>query len=784
MAAPRDLETISANGRSAESGRGRYIGRVGALAVALGVGAAVTSLPAVAAADANGPAGATGSSSSSSATSSSEADASSSDTGSVTSADSAESSASDTTSGSTTSDSIASGTATPDLDDPLADVPDIGPAEADVAEPEPADLDPPVIEDPEDASNTLSSPGRRGSDASSRDDETEDSALSVPAAPSPREVEISTADLTALGGEDPSGPIDLAPPVASTGGMTVAGAPDVVAAVPESPSAVSEMFAADATTDQSTQAVDNGLDVPATALGLAALAFASRRESGARSAAMAPQPVVAELAAPADSNVLVIGLDGTRLSAILADPANVNLFALMAGGDIVTAAGTTPIVGGTTAASTIVGHTTVSLPSWTTILGGVWSETAGVINNVYYSKTADAFPTTFNTLEAAFGDDIQTMAIANWIGTAAISDATSGGTPGADVVQYVEDFANDPIWTQSDDRVAELTIQAIQGINPGCGGPCPVPDFLFSYFVGVDNTGHEFGGGSAEYAEALRNVDANVGEIMEAVVASGEDWIVIVTTDHGQSTRRGPIGALAHGFQSPEETTTFVIAWDGKNLAPRYQTAAINNQYSILDISPTVLDLFGGPGLIPTWYQGVPLSDHDASTVKPANPDDLRLALQDAISMYGYPDIVTDLSLATRTIFATVPMVIYDLTNDIVAAVTGFLPGLLGELVALPVRIIGDLLYMATNVPAQIVARLTGVTGASIFPLLPPEPPSPPVAPALPPSPEAEVGGPALSAGGAQRCSAQPAGDDARTVGRAVLAGVSDAPAVCRASSA
>jgi len=33
---------------------------------------------------------------------------------------------------------------------------------------------------------------------------------------------------------------------------------------------------------------------------------------------------------------------------------------------------------------------------------------------------------------------------------------------------------------------------------------------------------------------------------------------------------------------------------------------------------------------------------------------------------------------------------------------------------------------VATNVPAQILARLTGVTGASIFPLLPPPPFTPP----------------------------------------------------------
>ncbi|MDF2827861.1 MAG: hypothetical protein K0R01_1144, partial [Mycobacterium sp.] len=41
----------------------------------------------------------------------------------------------------------------------------------------------------------------------------------------------------------------------------------------------------------------------------------------------------------------------------------------------------------------------------------------------------------------------------------------------------------------------------------------------------------------------------------------------------------------------------------------------------------------------------------------------------------------------------------------------------------LPFNAVFDGLYVATNVPAQIVAFLTGVTGARIFPLLPPEQP-------------------------------------------------------------
>ena len=53
----------------------------------------------------------------------------------------------------------------------------------------------------------------------------------------------------------------------------------------------------------------------------------------------------------------------------------------------------------TTAASSIVGHTTISNPSWTAILTGVWGERTGVINNVFTPWTYDKFPTLFNQLE-------------------------------------------------------------------------------------------------------------------------------------------------------------------------------------------------------------------------------------------------------------------------------------------------------------------------------------------------------------------------------------------------
>ena len=129
-----------------------------------------------------------------------------------------------------------------------------------------------------------------------------------------------------------------------------------------------------------------------------------------------------------------------------------------------------------------------------------------------------------------------------------------------------------------------------------------------------------------------------------------------------------------------------------------------------------MVSLFGGtprPG-----SDGVPLMTLGGSDVDPV---DLKQALEDAIATNDSPDFVTDVALGLRTIFATMPYYVYMFGNDFGAGLPSF--------IVVPVKILFDGLYVATNVPAQIVALLTGVTGARIFPLLPPAPPSWPSSP-------------------------------------------------------
>jgi Type I phosphodiesterase / nucleotide pyrophosphatase len=380
---------------------------------------------------------------------------------------------------------------------------------------------------------------------------------------------------------------------------------------------------------------------------------------------------------PTKQRVLLIGVDGANLSRILADAENENFLKL--------------IEDSTNSAPSIVGHTTISNPSWTAILTGVWGERTGVINNVFTPWTYNSFPTVFNQLESLETPDqeIVTKAIANWNVINAIAGA---GSDPVDTNVFIGQVEGDTNWLATDDLVGDETVDAIRGVDG------PTPNFLFSYFVGVDENGHLYGGASEQYAEAIRNVDDNLGEIMAEVeiwnaAHPDEQWTIMVVTDHGHQPQQG----FGHGFQSPDETETFVIAYGSA-----FKDGNINLEYEIVDTTPTVVSLFGGPPR--PGSDGVPLTSLAGSDVDPGDFDALLVALKDQIASNRSPDPLTDLALSLRTIFATIPYLVYE------------------EFGSVP--ILGDLLYVVTNIPAQIVAYLTGVQGASIFPLLPPEPPS------------------------------------------------------------
>ncbi|OBJ57422.1 PE domain-containing protein [Mycobacterium sp. 1423905.2] len=401
-----------------------------------------------------------------------------------------------------------------------------------------------------------------------------------------------------------------------------------------------------------------------------------------------PQEAALLMLATPDENFLLIGTDGTNLSRVLADPLNVNFQELMKES--------------VTSASTIVGHTSVSNPSWTTIQTGVWSETAGVTNNVFTPWTYDNWPTVYNQLEAAYGNRVDTTVIGNW---PVITETAGAGAFPADKIQFVPHLANDPYWVASQNEVGQLSQNAITVADPNKG------NFIFSYFVGVDEMGHAYGGDSPEYAAALRNMDMNLGSrtqgtgLMGAVAnweaTNNEKWDVLVVTDHGHI---GPDQfGRGHGFQSPLETATFMI-WD--QAGDTLHDGWINNPWQIVSTTPTIMDQFGIPQL--PYMQGAPLTSSvfDGTYVDPgANLFDV---IRSDFAAQGYPDPIVNYNLDARTVAATIPYLTYDPIQGIVNSVPDFLQ--------LPVSWLGAGVYQSLNIPAQIFVRLTGVTGNQIIP--------------------------------------------------------------------
>lgn len=108
------------------------------------------------------------------------------------------------------------------------------------------------------------------------------------------------------------------------------------------------------------------------------------------------------------------------------------------------------------------------------------------------------------------------------------------------------------------------------------------PDLSWVYLQHTDDAGHAHGDSEAFFA-AVRQADARVGRIWDAVKRRqrlGEDWMVVVTTDHGRDARTGK----GHGAQSARERTTWIVT-NAPNLNARFTSAAP----AIVDIAPSIL---------------------------------------------------------------------------------------------------------------------------------------------------------------------------------------------------
>lgn len=157
--------------------------------------------------------------------------------------------------------------------------------------------------------------------------------------------------------------------------------------------------------------------------------------------------------------------------------------------------------------------TTWSGNGWSTMLTGVWHTKHNVQDNNFTSPNYINYPD-FLTRAETYNPNLRTISLANW---APINDK---------IVKSADVKSN----LGSDLAVKNAAVNAMQNDNP---------DILFVDFDDVDHAGHSYGfaGTVPQYVSSIQTTDSYIGEIVSAMKSrstySSEDWLVVLTTDHG-----------------------------------------------------------------------------------------------------------------------------------------------------------------------------------------------------------------------------------------------------------
>lgn len=267
------------------------------------------------------------------------------------------------------------------------------------------------------------------------------------------------------------------------------------------------------------------------------------------------------VSASQERKVLIIGLDGLRSDAF--QQANTpHMDSLIAGGLFTWDAWHLGI--------------TVSGPSWSSIMCGVWEPKHGVTGNSYTGSKYNDYPY-FVTHAKEIKPNLKAIQITEWPN---MSD------------NVYNDGWDKKIKTGKDGDGAFTASVAAPILRDSADLDC-----AFVYFDQIDLTGHStgFNPNNTAYISAIENVDIQVGKVVNAVKQrpnyANENWLILIITDHGG------IGT-GHGGNSNEERHIWWIA-SGKEVEHKQISAPDPGSYrmaggvdtNLLKLSPVQTDI-------------------------------------------------------------------------------------------------------------------------------------------------------------------------------------------------
>jgi len=159
--------------------------------------------------------------------------------------------------------------------------------------------------------------------------------------------------------------------------------------------------------------------------------------------------------------------------------------------------------------------------NWSTIVTGASAEHHGVTDNSFAGSKFNSYPHFFKYVRERDPNSYR-ASIVSWepINSSILAN------PFASLERQFPGLTS----AEQDAQVRSATIELMQRADP---------DAVFLHFDQVDAAGHASGWGSPQFNSALATVDGYIGDIMATVsarpgtVSGAEDWLVIITADHG-----------------------------------------------------------------------------------------------------------------------------------------------------------------------------------------------------------------------------------------------------------
>lgn len=229
--------------------------------------------------------------------------------------------------------------------------------------------------------------------------------------------------------------------------------------------------------------------------------------------------------------------DAPTMPPATTDPAAPTLARLLAGGAILPVWMTPP---------------TDSGPGWASLLTGTTHERNNVWWNEFVGHKLGRTPDILSRIWFA-DPDARTYAAATW-------DAlTDPAGPGPVIQQRIDQ-----------QRAGLHRVDTARDFSRGCISAdletitraCHVlnhdgPDAAIVYVEGVDEAGHRYGAAAPEYRDAIATADEHVRYLVKAVAERyeqlGEEWLIVVTTDHGHKPEGG------HGEDETDVRRSFLL---------------------------------------------------------------------------------------------------------------------------------------------------------------------------------------------------------------------------------